>query len=205
MSARANEIKRGQAISFRIPSDTPDHLLKHLQKLKESERRNFSSKMAEFVLQGVGQSFTKERETINIPLPHKLSKSQRDWLKHEHSEALLGTIVYQLLMDPVRATSLLASLNSNALDINEALYLQEELTNTQLPGMESEVSQVDNYVQAIEETAAGSDSEITDDLDAFEWESATHHQVVDTEENQDDEEELDLDSLLGDFLNKMNK
>jgi len=81
-SSSSKEIKRGQAISFRIPSDTPDHLLGHLQRLKELERRNFSSKIAEFVLQGVGQSFSKERETITVPLPHKLSKSQRDWLKH---------------------------------------------------------------------------------------------------------------------------
>ncbi len=119
----SNEVKRGQAISFRIPSDTPDHLLKYLQKLKETERRNFSSKIAEFVMQGVSQSSSKEQETITIPIPHKLSKSQRNWLKHEHSEALLGSIMYQLLTDPVRATALLASLNSYALDISDALYL----------------------------------------------------------------------------------
>ena len=63
---------------------------------------------------------------ISIPLPKKLSKAQRDWLKHEHSEALLGGILYQLIIDPVRSTALLASLNSNSLDIDEALYLQEE-------------------------------------------------------------------------------
>ncbi len=80
----SNEVKRGQAISFRIPSDTPDHLLKYLQKLKETERRNFSSKIAEFVMQGVSQSSSREQETITIPIPHKLSKSQRNWLKHEH-------------------------------------------------------------------------------------------------------------------------
>ncbi len=49
----ANEIKRGQTISFRVPSDTPDHLLKQLQRLKETERRNFSSKVAEIVLEGI--------------------------------------------------------------------------------------------------------------------------------------------------------
>lgn len=204
-STRENDIKRGQAISFRIPSDTPDHLLKHLQKLKDSERRNFSSKMAEFVLQGVGQSFTKERETINIPIPHRLSKSQRDWLKHEHSEALLGTIVYQLLMDPVRATALLASLNSNSLDINEALYLQEEISNADFAPMEEEASQVDDYIQTIEEIAASNDLETIDDLDGFDWKSATQNQSETSEEVDKVEDELDLDSLLGDFLNKMNK
>lgn len=202
-SSNSNEIKRGQAISFRVPSDTPDHLLRHLQKLKEVERRNFSSKIAEFVLRGVGQSFSKERETITVPLPHRLSKSQRDWLKHEHSEALLGTILYQLLTDPVRATALLASLNSNSIDINEALYLQEDLPNEEESSMEEVTVAVDN-LQAMEETAAGTESDMLDDLDSFEWDRSTQNLSIAEEEEQADEES-DLDNLLGDFLNAMNK
>ena len=62
-------IQRGQAITFRLPSDTPDHILKQMQKLKETERRNFSSKIAEFVLEGVSTSLSKDRETITIPMP----------------------------------------------------------------------------------------------------------------------------------------
>lgn len=192
-SSSSNEIKRGQAISFRVPSDTPDHLLKHLQRLKEVERRNFSSKIAEFVLRGVGETSSKERETITVPLPHKLSKSQRDWLKHEHSEALLGTIVYQLLNDPIRATALMTSLNSNSININEALYLQEdeEFPETETPH---------DLFPVIKETAVTIETDKMDDLDAFEWNSVEHNQPI-TEE----EEENDLDHLLGDFLSKMNK
>ncbi|MGI8387426.1 hypothetical protein [Robertmurraya sp. P23] len=189
----SNEVKRGQAISFRIPSDTPDHLLKYLQKLKETERRNFSSKIAEFVMQGVSQSSSREQETITIPIPHKLSKSQRNWLKHEHSEALLGSIMYQLLTDPVRATALLASLNSNALDISDALYLQEE---------DSKLDE--QFVEPIPEIAVSKELEASeDDLDAFSWESISQEEPETTDEDQDHEN--DLDSLLGDFLSKMNK
>lgn len=189
----SNEVKRGQAISFRIPSDTPDHLLKYLQKLKETERRNFSSKIAEFVMQGVSQSSSREQETITIPIPHKLSKSQRNWLKHEHSEALLGSIMYQLLTDPVRATALLASLNSNALDISEALYLQEEDSNLD-----------EHFIESIPEIAVSKELEVSeDDLDAFSWESISQEESETTDEEQDHEN--DLDSLLGDFLSKMNK
>lgn len=201
-SSSSKEIKRGQAISFRIPSDTPDHLLGHLQRLKELERRNFSSKIAEFVLQGVGQSFSKERETITVPLPHKLSKSQRDWLKHEHSEAVLGSIVYQLLTDPIRTTALLASLNSNSLDINEALYLQEELPNEEVP--DTEASLASDYLSAFEEKTDAEDLSIMDDLDTFDWQKAEKDKSTTAEEQQADMEN-DLDSLLGDFLNKMNK
>ncbi|MGN8841936.1 hypothetical protein ACTNDN_03765 [Niallia sp. HCP3S3_B10] len=201
-SSSSKGIKRGQAISFRVPSDIPDHLLNHLQKLKEVERRNFSSKIAEFVLQGVGQSFSKERETITIPLPHKLSKSQRDWLKHEHSEALLGAIIYQLLKDPVRSTALLASLNSNSLDIDEALYLQEERTNER-----EKVAEADDYLHATEETAVIEEIDSMDDLDNFDWDKATHNQSIEAEAEKEpeDSENEDLDSLLGDFLHSMNK
>jgi hypothetical protein len=188
-----NEIKRGQAISFRVPSDTPDHLLKHLQKLKETERRNFSSKIAEFVLQGVTTSSAREKETISIPLPNSLSKSQRDWLKHQHSEALLGSIVYQLLSDPVRATSILAAMNSNSTDIDQALYLQEETP-----------PRYDEQKESIPEEASPINLNGEDDLDSFDWDKALQEQASGEEEPEELEVE-DVDKLLGDFLAHMNK
>ncbi|WP_010677362.1 hypothetical protein [Bacillus timonensis] len=194
------EVKRGQAISFRVPSDTPDHLLKHLQKLKETERRNFSSKIAEFVLQGVGQSYSREREVISVPLPQSLSKSQRNWLKHEHSQALLGSIIYHLLADPVRATSLLASLNSKSIDLDEALYLQEEVpVKEQIIERNSEEGPSPSF----EEVATASDeTSYDDDLANFNWETAKQDEPF---EDEKDSGEADLDSLLGDFLSAMNK
>ncbi|MED3561074.1 hypothetical protein [Bacillus xiapuensis] len=191
----SSEIKRGQAISFRIPSDTPDHLVKQLQLLKETERRNFSSKIADFVMQGVANSYAREKETITIPLPHKLSKSQRDWLKHEHSLALLGSILHHLLSDPVRSTALLASLNSSSVDIDEALYLQEEMEGASAP------IPVTSGLAAMEEAASVSD----DDLSAFQWESASQGQPHGVQEEPEKEAESSLDNLLGDFLASMNK
>ncbi|MCM3764139.1 hypothetical protein [Neobacillus niacini] len=192
--ASGNEIKRGQAISFRVPSDTSDHILKHLQKLKETERRNFSSQIAQFVLDGVGRSAAREKETITVPLPKSLTKAQRDWLKHEHSEALLGSILYQLISDPVRSTALLASLNSNSVDIDEALYLQEEVAFEVIP---------DEQARDFEdEIAAGVESE--DDLETFDWDRAKVQQESPLEK-AGLEEEPDLDDLLGGFLASMNK
>jgi ribosomal protein L12E/L44/L45/RPP1/RPP2 len=193
--ASSSEIKRGQSISFRVPSDTPDHILKHLQKLKETEKRNFSSKMAEFVMQGVSSAQSKDRETITIPLPKGLSKVQRDWLKHEHSEALLGSIIYQLITDPVRATSLLASLNSRSSDIDEALYLQEAQGRPA-------VNQYDAAAAALEDDEiTEADLNLEDDLLDFDWDKAKQEQQEETEE----EGEEDLDTLLGGFLAHMNK
>lgn len=173
-------LKRGQPITFRLPSDTSDQTLKQLQKLKEVERRNFSSKIAEFVIDGVNDSLLKHREAITIPLPKGLTKAQRDWLKHEHSEALLGSIVYQLMSDPNRTAALFASLNSNAINVDDALYLQEETS----ADVELE----------IEDHLIGTDMD--DDLDNFDWEQLKGPEEASVEEEEDP---------LGDFLAQMNK
>ncbi|WP_409296221.1 hypothetical protein V1498_21535 [Peribacillus sp. SCS-26] len=192
----SNGIKRGQALSFRIPSDAPDHVIKQLQKLKELEKRNFSSRIADYVMDGVMNTMIRDRETISIPIPKQLSKAQRDWLKHEHSEALLGSILYQLISDPVRSASLLAALNSNARDLDEALYLQEELPK------ESRKAEAEPSPAGVpEEDPAPVTGFSDDDLDDFNWEAAKGTQ---TQEQEADEEE-DLQDLLGDFLSHMNK
>jgi hypothetical protein len=191
----SNEITRGKTIAFRIPSDTPDHVLKELQKLKETERRNFSSRISEFVLQGVGQTVQKDRETITIPLPKNLSKMQRDWLKHEHSEALLGSIMYQLISNPVRTASLLAALNSNSTDIDQALYLQEEQPTAK--------ASLENDHDIPQEPTSSSEDFDDDDLIQFDWESAKREEEDAIEEPPSAEQEME--DLLGDFLAHMNK
>lgn len=174
-------IERGQSITFRVPSDTPDYLLKQLQKLKETERRNFSSEIAQYVLKGVNETYSKERESITIPLPKQLTKEQKSWLKHEHSEALIGTILYQLLNDPMRATTLLASLNSNTSNIDEALYLQEETAASE---EEQQEVRMDDSLH---------------DVDLGALQNDLHEQQEEEEENEEDE------NPLGDFLSSMNK
>ena len=200
--ASSNEIQRGQSLSFRVPSDTPDHILKHLQKIKETEKRNFSSKIAEYVMQGVNTAQAKDRETVTIPIPKGLTKVQRDWLKHEHSEALLGSIVYQLINDPLRATSLLASLNSNAADIDEALYLQEE---PEIILDNKELSFADEIYEQDEHSATIEMDDIDDDLMDFDWEKAKQDQTPSVTEVSKQDQLDDLDDLLGGFLAHMNK
>ncbi|WP_096437880.1 hypothetical protein [Alteribacter populi] len=200
-------IQRGQAITFRLPSDTPEHLIKQLQDLKETEKRNFSSKIAEYTLDGVSQSIQKERETVTVPLPKQLNKEQRNWLKHAHSEALIGNIIYQLLADPVRATSVLASLNSNSLDIDEALYLQEdELAASSR--FEPEPSPGDETKQSDEGYDRHDETSFERDLDNFDWAQVRSEQAAASEEDVEKEEEPedeDVDDLLGGFLERMNR
>jgi hypothetical protein len=196
-------IQRGKAVTFRLPSDTPDYIIKHLQKLKETERRNFSSTIAAFVLEGVSSSLSKERETLTIPLPKKLSKEQRSWLKHSHSEALLGSIVYQLLSDPVRATSILASLNSKALDIDEALYLQEDDVLREVSYITSDSPNLQDELENTEQDSLTDDLE--DDLENFNWGHAMEEIASSRIEPNAEDEEESFEDLLGGFLANMNK
>ncbi|WP_174734697.1 hypothetical protein [Mesobacillus harenae] len=190
-------IQRGQAITFRLPSDTPDHIIRQMHNLKETEKRNFSSKIAEFVMDGVSKSITKERETITIPLPKQLSKEQRNWIKHSHSEALLGNIIHQLLADPLRATSILATLNSKALDIDEALYLQEDQFSAEAPKQDDatmvQPEDLNNDQENLED--------IEDDLMHFDWDTAKQ----DHASEEEPQKEESVDDLLGGFLANMNK
>jgi hypothetical protein len=196
-------IQRGKAITLRLPSDTPDYIIKHLQKLKETERRNFSSTIAAFVLEGVSTSLSKERETLTIPLPRQLSKEQRSWLKHSHSEALLGSIVYQLLSDPVRATSILASLNSKALDIEEALYLQEDDVLREVSYITSDSPNLQEELENTEQDFLTDDLE--DDLVNFDLDLAMEEIASSRIEPYAEDEEEGLEDLLGGFLASMNK
>lgn len=195
-------IQRGQAITFRLPANTPEHIIKQMQKLKETERRNFSSKMAEFILEGVSNSLSKDRELVTIPLPKQLSKEQRNWLKHSHSEALLGNIVYQLLTDPVRAMSVLASLNSNALDIDQALYLQDKQTEKIEEDLSFDHNSSPDLEVNHEEFVA---DELEDDLMNFDWDKARQEHAASEDDSEEHVEQDDIEDLLGSFLSKMNK
>ncbi|MED4454053.1 hypothetical protein [Metabacillus fastidiosus] len=191
------EIKRGQPITFRIPADTPDHIVKHLQYLKETEKRNFSSKIAEFVMTGMTQSLAEHQEVLHLPLPRRLSKAQRDWLKHEQSQALLGSIIHQLLSDPLRVASLLSSLNNDI--INEDYYsmpLEEAAGTTDL--VARPLMQDEEEVETIKQPLNIIDD---DDLDEIDW--GTEVQVDSSVEEETVNESLD--DLLGDFLAQMNK
>lgn len=192
------QVTRGQTISFRIPSDTPEHLVKGLQKLKETERRNFSSKIAEFVFEGVSQTMSREQELICIPLPKKLTKAQRDWLKYEHSEALIGSILHHLISDPTRAAALLASLNNSTLALDNATARKEEL-----PVEEGEAEAAAAVTEAEPVLDLSDLDEMEDDLRAINLENTTIMEER-TEAVDDIAGEIDADDILADFLEAMN-
>src|SRR5699024_94310 len=134
-------------------------------------------------------------KTIIIPMPQAITKEQKSWVKHEHSEVLIGTILYQFLSDPMRATSLLASLNSNARPIDEALYLQEDYTTEETSAQALETD------ESVDEAPVEQDDDaVMDTLDMsalFEDVHAEDTQSIDVDEDDDD--------AIDDVLANMNK
>ncbi len=108
-------------------------------------------------------------------------------MKHEQSEALLGSIVYQLLSDPIRTVSLLTSLNSGA------TYTYEQKDEIAAAELEWEPSPSENILDDTRDVRGT-------DLDDFTWESK---QEIEQANHKNEKEELD--DLLGDFLAQMNK
>ncbi|MBM7645472.1 uncharacterized membrane protein YheB (UPF0754 family) [Scopulibacillus daqui] len=147
VKAAPKAITRGQSIAFRIPSDTPDYILQHLNELKQRERRNFSSQIANYVFKGIEASLSDDKETITIPLPKKLNKEQRDWLKHEQSEAIIGKIVYQILADPF---SMISSVNVHSEPVGKSLNLSEEAASDDLQKMDLDDFTLDDFNEAKE-------------------------------------------------------
>ncbi|MGZ4161941.1 MAG: hypothetical protein ACXVNF_14255 [Neobacillus sp.] len=54
-----------------------------------------------------------------------MTKEQRDWLKHEQTEALLGNMIYQLFSEPARLTSI--EVSEPKMEVRIPSQVQEEM------------------------------------------------------------------------------
>ena len=112
--------------------------------------------------------------------------------------------MYQLLNDPVRAMSVLASLNSNALDIDQALYLQDMKTQKiEEDFLKASIkNDISTELEVNQEVFLH--DELEDDLMNLDWDKAKQEHAA-TEEDSAENVEEDVEDLLGSFLSKMNK
>lgn len=174
---KEGNLKKGQPITFRIPSAIPPHTLQKLQQLKVEEKRNFSSRIAQFVMDGIDHTLVAKEEVITLPLPKELNETQRDWLKHEQSVALLGSVIYEITSNPVRAAQLFAFLNKEA-EESSSIETEEYAAFSPVPK---------KHISGSEES-----------LEQFTWTSP--ESFVETDKSMDDDEDP-----LREFLLQMNK
>ena len=101
--------------------------------------------------------------------------------------------------------SILASLNSNALDIDQALYLQTEPTEKIEEELINESTQTN--ISGDFEKGHGEylPDELEDDLMNFDWDKAKQEQAASEESSGENVVIEDVEDLLGSFLSNMNK
>lgn len=108
----ADQLEPGKTISFRLPNHTPSHVITYLNKLKKTEGRKFSSKIAPLFVDAIDDRITKkDSDNYSLPLSENLSKEEMQWLENKHTKALISQIVLKLATDPAKAFELLAQNN----------------------------------------------------------------------------------------------
>lgn len=97
-----DQFKPGKTISFRLPADTPLHVLEELTKRKGKLGRKFSSDIAPIFIEAISQQVldNEKCEQVIIPLPAGLTEEQKEWINHAHTKSLLSQLLYQVVNRP---------------------------------------------------------------------------------------------------------
>jgi hypothetical protein len=108
----ADQLEPGKTISFRLPNHTPSHVITYLNKLKKTEGRKFSSKIAPLFVDAIDDLIIQtDSDNYSLPLSENLSKEEMQWLENKHTKALISQIVLKLATDPAKAFELLSQNN----------------------------------------------------------------------------------------------
>lgn len=93
----------GKVISFRLPNDTPTHVIKHLNARKKKLERKFSAEIASLFIDAVSKKAlnTSDQDSISIQLPKGLTEEQKDWLRNPHTLSMISQMLYQVVQKPL--------------------------------------------------------------------------------------------------------
>lgn len=110
----------GKVVSFRLPHDTPQQVLKHLNKLKEKHGRKFSSEIAEKFVASIQEELVNKNPEnyLVIPYPKYFKKEAREFLQNDRARAMIGQLIAQLLKDPTSEITLNSSEEEKTTDNN---------------------------------------------------------------------------------------
>lgn len=96
------QFEPGKTISFRLPSDTPLHVLEDLTKRKKTLGRKFSSDIAPIFVDAISKRVQadEKHEQVIIPLPNDLTVEQKEWINHPYTKSLISQMLYQVINKP---------------------------------------------------------------------------------------------------------
>ncbi|MGG0741255.1 hypothetical protein [Niallia taxi] len=91
----------GKTISFRLPQNTPNSVIEHLNKRKNTLGRNFSREIAPLFVKAIEESLEENGEkTVSIPLPPDLTTDQINWINSSYTKTLLSQLIYHVVNKP---------------------------------------------------------------------------------------------------------
>lgn len=92
----------GKVISFRLPNDTPNHVIKHLNARKKKLERRFSAEVASLFIDAVSQKALNisEKDSISVQLPKRLTEEQKEWLRNPYTRSMISQLLYQIVQKP---------------------------------------------------------------------------------------------------------
>ncbi|MGG1442149.1 hypothetical protein [Brevibacillus laterosporus] len=94
MGKKVKPVEAGDIVTFRLPVNTPEEVLNHLTKLKESKEFGKESSRA-YV-----NAFLDELDDspkVSLILPDTLPVDKKQWIENKESQRILGKWLYQLL------------------------------------------------------------------------------------------------------------
>jgi hypothetical protein len=96
------QFEPGKTISFRLPSDTPLHVIKYLTRRKKKLGRKFSSEIAPIFVEAISKKALAQTdsEQISISLPKGLTNDQKEWINHPNTKSLISQLLYQVVTKP---------------------------------------------------------------------------------------------------------
>lgn len=116
----AERFEPGKTISFRLPPDTPVHVVDYLTQKKNELGRKFSSEISPIFVEAVSRKAlgNSDNEQIAITLPEGLTADQKEWVNNPHTKALFSQLLYQVVTKP-----------TTPLDFNQQLPMEDQMAD----------------------------------------------------------------------------
>lgn len=110
MSNTASKRKSlGEVQSFRWPDDMPPRVKEYLEELKGKLGKNFSHKIAQYVIEGAEREILEGKPSITIPLDPNATVEEINWFQNEHTKNLFMLLAKSLTRNPIAAVEALNS------------------------------------------------------------------------------------------------
>jgi hypothetical protein len=93
-----NDSVKPLVISVRvIEKETSDDFVRYISAIRDDRKKNLSPIALQMMYEGYKSMMGSQGDKILLPLPCRLTKKQKEWLKHDLSLAFLSDVIVRIL------------------------------------------------------------------------------------------------------------